>query len=281
MITPTVLLLDVTRRCNADCEICGRRFWTGAPPPDMSRELALRLVELRFIERVCLGQYGEPTLWPHLAETAARAHELGKYCWTTTNGSLLDNGKAYELLEAGIDKVILSIDAIDPEVYGALRVNLNWFRVLSHLDRFIALRNTGFQTRIVVNCVRSPENANRSEADIRAFWLRRGVDGVAFTPEIDVSPRPGTVSGPPIECERPYRHLTVRVDGQLMLCCRDCHGVPEKLGSVLCGGELEAYNSLPFTKLRNALESGQNVPAICRGCRAHWQNPRRPVRAPR
>jgi MoaA/NifB/PqqE/SkfB family radical SAM enzyme len=106
------------------------------------------------VEKVCFGQYGEPTLWPHLADAVALAASLGRYSWTTTNGSLLDNGRAWELLDAGINKVIWSIDAIDPDVYDRVRKNLNWFRVLENLDRFIALRNTGFKARIVVNCVR-------------------------------------------------------------------------------------------------------------------------------
>jgi hypothetical protein len=280
MITPGALLLDVTRRCNADCPICGRRFWTGKPPPDMSRDLALELIQLPFIDRVCLGQYGEPTLWPHLVEAANLSASLGKYVWTTTNGSLLDETLAWELLDAGIDKVIFSIDAIDPEIYDRLRANLNWFRVLANLDRFIALRNTAFKTRIVVNCVRCPENAARTDAEIRTFWLVRGVDGVAFTPEIDVSPRWGVLSGAPIECERPYEHLTVRSDGELMLCCRDCHSAHGGLGSVGGAHVLETYNNRHFAKIRQALKSGQNYPAMCKGCRAHWSDCRKPVRGP-
>jgi len=281
MTTPTALLLDVTRRCNANCRICGRRFWPlDQPLPSMDPDLALRLIKLDYIDRVCFGQYGEPLLWPYLAEAVDLANSLGKYTWTTTNGALMTASMGDELIRAGIDKVIFSIDAIDAPTYNALRTNLNWSIVLKNVDDFIEARKyAGQKLRIVVNCVRSPENSARTDAEIREFWLARGIDGVAISKECDVSPVLGTLSGPPIVCERPYDHLTVRADGRLMFCCRDCHDAAGDLGS-FGDNPMIAFRGPAFTALRRALETGKDYPAMCRGCRSHWPDVRPPKRAP-
>ena len=280
MILPSALLLDVTRRCNALCRICGRRFWpANASTPDMDLGLALRLIELPSIDRVCFGQYGEPLLWPHLVRAVRHATDLGRSTWMTTNGQLLSEVKTRTLLDARIGKIILSIDALDPLTYERLRPGLTWAKVIAHLDQLVTIRNQYHHaTEIVVNLVRSPENAPSSDADVRAYFLTRGVDGVAITPEIDVSPpKTSTLSGPPIQCERPYDHLTIRADGQLMLCCRDCHDVAGDLGDAT--DPIAAYNGVAFTRIRRALDTGLNMPSICVGCRAHWPDCRKPVRS--
>lgn len=275
MIKPTALLVEVTNRCNADCLICGRRFWT-REQGDMDYRLYQKLVALPSIDRVCLGQYGEPTLWPHLTKAIALAKHHGHYVWTTSNGQLVTEKMAIGFLDTSLDKIIFSVDAIDRVTYERLRPGLSWKTVLANVTRIHTIRERfGYPMRIAVNVVRTPE-LKASDDEIRSFWQGR-VDGVAITPESDVSPRPGTCSGPPIECERPTDHLTVRWDGELMLCCRDCHG--EMLfGDVAAIDPIALYNSDEFNALRKALATGEDYPAICRGCRAHWPDKRDPIR---
>ena len=138
MIKPPALLVEVTNRCNANCRICGRRWWKRGLG-DLDYALYERLVALPYVERVCLGQYGEPTLWPHLVAATALAKRLGRYVWTTTNGQLVDAELTRGLLDAGLDKIIFSIDAIDRETYEHMRPGLQWKTVMGNLDRFKAL----------------------------------------------------------------------------------------------------------------------------------------------
>ncbi len=282
MIFPQALLLDVTRRCNAQCLVCGRRFWPkGTKLVDMPLSLALRLIDLPPIDRVCFGQYGEPLLWPYLARAVKYASTRKLFTWMTTNGQLLHESAATNLLAAGLGKIIISIDALDAAIYETLRPGLSFSKVLRNLETFVALRDRHqAETTVVVNLVRSSENAQWPDDDVRAFFRARGADGVAVTPEIDVSPpRDRTVDGAPIHCERPYEHLTVRADGQLMMCCRDCHDVAGFLGDVRENDPIEIFNGLAMSSIRRALETGVGLPSICVGCRAHFADCRRPIRA--
>jgi MoaA/NifB/PqqE/SkfB family radical SAM enzyme len=245
----------------------------------MTLALALRLIDLPSIERVCFGQYGEPLLWPYLSRAVLYASTRSHYTWLTTNGQLLEEHMIGKLLDAGISKIIISIDALDPITYEKLRPGLEFNRVMRNLQTLVRLRAERDTPEIVVNLVRSQENEESSDGDVRAFFLAHGVDGVAITPEIDVSPpKESNASGDPINCERPYRHLTVHASGELMLCCRDCHSVAGPLGSVL-PDPLAAYNGEAMTAIRRALETGEGMPSICRGCRAHWPDCRKPIRA--
>lgn len=280
MVEPVALLLDITRRCNANCRICGRRYWTEKPPPDMPLDLALRLIDLPYIERVKLGGYGEPFLWPHLVAATKRASEQEKYVWTTTNGQLATESKMRALLDAGICKIIFSIDSIRESTYAKLRTNLDLPTVLGNLETAARLRGSSYPARLVVNYVRSVENVTESDESVRAFLEDHGADGVCITPEVDVSPLKGTRGGEPIVCERPYIHLTVRADGQLQICCRDGHGDVEGLGSVVDQDPLVLYNAEPFCAIRKALETGEGYPALCQGCRVHFDDRRPPKRAP-
>ncbi len=99
----------------------------------------------------------------------------------------------------------------------------------------------------------------------------------AITPEADVSPVPGVASGPGVVCERPDEHLTVRADGEVVLCCRDAHML-WRFGNVNDHNPLEIFNSLNFNVTRDAIASGVACPAMCRGCRVHWPDARKPVR---
>jgi radical SAM protein with 4Fe4S-binding SPASM domain len=242
----------------------------------MDYDLYKSLVALPSIDRVCLGQYGEPTLWPHLLRAIALAKKHDHYVWTTSNGQLVTEKMATGFLDTGLDKIIFSIDAIDRETYEHLRPGLSWDTVIDNVTRLYEMReHYGYDLRVVVNVVRTAE-LKATDKEVRAFWDGH-VDGVAITPEVDVSPLHGVCSEKPISCERVTDHLTIRWDGEMMMCCRDCHG--EMLfGDVSEDDPLRLYNSDEFNALRHALETGQDYPEICRGCRAFWPDRRDPVR---
>lgn len=276
MRTPKALLVEVTNRCNADCLICGRRWWTAPLLADMKFTDFKRLLDLSQVRRVCLGQYGEPLLYKRLAAATEYAKAVGCYVWTTTNGQLLDETRGKALLDAGLDKLIVSVDHIDKESYERSRCNLQWETVIGNVDRFRAMRDEGgYATELLVAVTLDRNTPIR--ADYTRFWDGR-VDGVAFSNEVDVSIVEGTLSGGPIKCERPYDHLTVRVDGSVVLCCRDCHMVCS-FGNAYLEDPLKIFNSAAFEAVRRAMAKGEDYPAICKGCRGFWADRRPPVRA--
>jgi len=92
---------------------------------DFSPELFTRLeAALPHIEALVLNGVGEPLLNPHLESFIHRAKKLmppSGWIGFQTNGLLMTQLRAVSLVDAGLDKVCISIDAISPELFKKMR----------------------------------------------------------------------------------------------------------------------------------------------------------------
>ena len=69
--------------------------------------------------------------------------------------------RSKELLEAGLDVIIFSIDSLKKEVYEKIRVRLNFEEVMKNALKFIELRNLiRPQTEIWFRMIRQESNKN-------------------------------------------------------------------------------------------------------------------------
>ncbi|MGE0640509.1 MAG: GTP 3',8-cyclase MoaA [Thermoanaerobaculia bacterium] len=118
------LRISVTDRCNFRCTYCMPRELFGADHPFLARPLILTFEE---IDRaaglfVPLGVRkirltgGEPLLRRDLPELVRRLGRHGVELTLTTNGSLLAE-QAGALRAAGLDRITVSLDSLDPAVF--------------------------------------------------------------------------------------------------------------------------------------------------------------------
>ncbi|MEQ1504622.1 MAG: GTP 3',8-cyclase MoaA [Myxococcota bacterium] len=150
----TYVRVSVTDRCNYRCTYCmpaeGLAF--------LPREEVLTFEEITRIVRVLagMGVYkvrltgGEPTVRRDLPELVAMIAAIPgiRDLAMTTNGHLLDR-LAEPLARAGMRRVNVSIDAMDPEVFRTLTRGGDVVRVLAGIT---AARDAGM-TPIKLNCV--------------------------------------------------------------------------------------------------------------------------------
>ena len=118
------LYIETSSRCNINCRMCmrGSAFKSQG---DMELSLFNKLTPvfpgLKFIN---FSGIGEPLLNPGLFEMLRIAKRLmprdGETGFTT-NGMLIDREIAGELVSSGLDKIVISIDGINPETYGYIR----------------------------------------------------------------------------------------------------------------------------------------------------------------
>lgn len=123
---PAKLFVETTTRCNLNCFMCvkqnrGSEIMEG----DFSPELFARL-EPAFphIEALILNGIGEPLLNPHIESFIRRAKKLmplSAWIGFQSNGVLMTHLRAVSLVDAGLDKVCISVDAIAPERFKKLR----------------------------------------------------------------------------------------------------------------------------------------------------------------
>jgi len=116
--------VEPTTRCNLHCPTCMRRSWD-EPAADMTMAIYGRLLEdLRRIGTVRSVAYwgiGEPLVHPHLVEMIGSAHTLGLETELITNAQLLDACVARGLVEAGLDRIVVSVDGTSTAALSRIR----------------------------------------------------------------------------------------------------------------------------------------------------------------
>jgi MoaA/NifB/PqqE/SkfB family radical SAM enzyme len=110
---PGFCQIAVTNACNAHCRFCS---FPGVPPDqrlmaDPDRLLrGLKILQDKGINYLCLTG-GEPLLYPALLPVLARARDLAINTILCTNGSGLTPAYIRELQAAGLETLIISLDA--------------------------------------------------------------------------------------------------------------------------------------------------------------------------
>src|SRR5215470_7261595 len=134
---PVCLYLETTNRCNLLCQTCPRTFEDLEPPADMSWELFTRIVgQFPRIERVVLHGVGEPMMVRNLPRMIRYLKERGTYVLFNTNGTLLNNRKGAELVDAGLDELRVSLDAAESSVFKMVRGRDMFDRIVANVRVF-------------------------------------------------------------------------------------------------------------------------------------------------
>jgi len=145
----TNLRMSVTQRCNLNCIYCHAEG-------ERSPESELPLADIREILRVAakLGMRsvkftgGEPLLREDILEIV-RAVPRGMESSMTTNGILLAD-RARELKEAGLARINISLDSLDPECYREITGHDRLGDVLSGIQAALDARLTPVKLNMVV-----------------------------------------------------------------------------------------------------------------------------------
>jgi putative metalloenzyme radical SAM/SPASM domain maturase len=123
---PTKLFVETTTRCNLNCFMCvkqnrGSDICEGDFSPELFTHLEAALPR---VEALILNGIGEPLMNPHLESFIRRAKQLmPSTAWIgfQSNGVLMTSLRAETLIDAGLDTICISVDAIAPEQFKKLR----------------------------------------------------------------------------------------------------------------------------------------------------------------
>lgn len=128
--TPFVIHIDVSSACNFKCKFCFHSLdeqkleESGFSPTIMDFELFKTAVDKikEFpdkLKRLCLIRHGESLLNKRLPDMIAYAKKqnIAEQINISTNGSLLSPEMNIKLIEAGLDEVLISIEALSKEKY--------------------------------------------------------------------------------------------------------------------------------------------------------------------
>lgn len=138
------IYLEPTSRCNLACHSCIRSSWdepTGMLSSELFERLIASLKRVPSFSAMSFWGMGEPLLHPRIAEMVASASALGAETELVTNGLLLSRDTARDLIAAGLDRLIVSVDGASPEGHAAghggadlatVQENVRELRLLRH-----------------------------------------------------------------------------------------------------------------------------------------------------
>jgi len=139
---PSKLFVETTTRCNLGCVMCVKQT-SGCEmqEADMTLETFAALAPaFPHLDALILNGVGEPLLNPHLEtfiRTAKSLMPATGWVGFQSNGLLLTSLRAIALVDAGLDRICLSIDAASPELFQSLREGGD----LSDIKRALAVMN--------------------------------------------------------------------------------------------------------------------------------------------
>ena len=123
---PSKLFVEVTTLCNLQCGMCVKQNGMGGiPEGSMSPETFERLAPVfPYLDTLVLNGIGEPLLHPQLEAFIARARSLlpvGASIGFQTNGMALTDQRASSLVDAGLDRICLSLDTVTDDSFRSIR----------------------------------------------------------------------------------------------------------------------------------------------------------------
>ena len=266
--------LETTTSCNLKCFMCFQSF-DPPKPLKMEFELFKKIIDEGVKKGVCSikTQYrGEPLLDRRMPDMVRYAKERGiMEIMFNTNATLLSEGTSKALIDAGLDKIICSVDGYTKEVYENVRIGAHFETVLENIETLQNLKESMECKKpiIRVQMVDTPTNHHQIDGYIK-FWGQI-VEQVAVEDMLDWEAE--DEDSTPLEdwsCAQLWQRLLVLADGDVLPCCRAMKGGTEKLFTLGNAHETsleELWNGEELNRLRSLHRKGRSHEIkMCRAC---------------
>lgn len=140
------IYIEPTNACNLSCRTCIRNVWEDAGEGIMSGEVFASLLQgiadFGDVQTLAFAGFGEPLLHPGFADMVKQATSKGLRTEVTTNALLLTRELAQNMINAGIDQLVVSIDGTSAESFGDVRTGASLERVVKNVQQFSKLGET-------------------------------------------------------------------------------------------------------------------------------------------
>lgn len=242
--TPFVLFVDPSSACNFRCKFCpngntaliretGR--WQGPMDFALYRKIVDDLKEFDEPLKVLrLYKDGEPFLNKRFADMVRYARENGvtRSIDTTTNGSLLDLENIKPVLDAGIDRINISVDGLSSEKFVEFAgAKVDFDKFVGNIRRLYEIKGDCEILIKIAGDFLSEEEKERFFRIFGDYADRIFIENVApCWPEFEVADRLGIsmekgIYGQPIgevmTCPYIFYSLSINSDGLVSLCFLD------------------------------------------------------------
>ncbi|MDR3203568.1 MAG: radical SAM protein [Deltaproteobacteria bacterium] len=255
---------ELKRACNLKCPVCPNADSPSIKAVQPKRELEPTTVK-NLIDQglkssqasMGFGGLWEPLLSPNLVDLIAYGRQNGLIeAMFNTNGLLLSPNLSRDLIEAGLTRIMISLDAVTEKTYAQMRPGSDFRLVKNNIYELLDIKQ---KLRLKLPLIRLSfcltKHNQRELPQFLATWqglvdffsiqryglLRRG--GPDLFANLPLSP------AAPRRCAQPFKRLSVGHDGLVYPCC-DLSGLNLPLGSIYEQDLLTLWNEKSLSLIR-------------------------------
>ena len=269
---PLDLSIEAVDWCNYECPYCPRAVERGSKAR-IDRQAFERLID-EYAERThglaAVGfDRGEPMLDSHLEDKVRYIRDRGIVdIIVTTNAVYLSPARSRKLIEAGVTKLHVSMDAATQETYTVCRGG-DLAKVEANILEFVAIRDQMgsrlpiLRTSFVVN------ELNEHEVELFEQKWCDVADYVEFQDCVDHSRINNLLDfeTEPFHCQYPFQSSSVTATGAILACC-SFYATHFELGNIQSGDTLDqTFNGETMQMLRRTFREKKDFHIVCKNCR--------------
>lgn len=288
---PFSVSIEPTTACNLRCPECpsGLRAFsrdTGNLKEDFFRRFIAELGDNLFY--LTFYFQGEPYINPKFLDMVRYAHERGIYTSTSTNAHFLNDEKARQTVESGLDRLIISIDGSTQEVYEAYRKSGKLDKVLEGTKNIVKWKKklNSRSPHIIFQFLVVRPNEHQIEA-VRQLAKTIGVDELKLKTAQIYDYKNGHPLIPTIEkyarykeqadgtfkikhrllnqCWKLWHSCVITWDGWIVPCCFD-KDATYKLGNLSHQSFVDIWKNKAYQGFRTQILKGRDQIDICTNC---------------
>lgn len=288
---PFAASIEPTTACNLGCPECPsglKQFTreTGKIKLDEHKQLLRNMGKQLFY----INYYfqGEPFLHPDFLELIAQAKKHKIYTATSTNAHFINKEKAKEIVNSGLDRLIISIDGLTQETYEKYRVKGKLHKVIEGAKAMVEAKkelksstpHLIFQFLVVKpneheipQVFELAKEMNIDEVRLKTAQLYNFENGNDLMPENKkysryVRTKNGTYKSKYKQknnCWRMWSSTVLTWDGKVVPCCFD-KDAQHVLGCATSTPFKQIWNSEKYYAFRKAVFTSRESIDICKNC---------------
>ena len=244
---------------------------------DDMKQFPRKLKMLRF------AAIGEPLLHPQIADMIAYAKQadIADSVDIVTNGSMLTNELSDKLIDAGLDRLRISVDGISDESFLANTGTKVGFGDYVERIKYFHDHNKSahIYIKIIDYMIQRPGERERFFSTFEPICDSIAVEHLTPTiSEIDYDSFSGNIKADKPQngevllhtniCPQPFYMMQINPDGKVVPCCSMKY--PAILGDVKTASVQEVWNGSEFNSFRiRMLDGVQNAGSVCAGCKLY------------
>ena len=199
--------------------------------------------------------------------------DASKFVVIITNGELLDRFSPEDIVQSGLDSLIISLNAHSRETYESINNGLDYDRVMNNVSRI--LENSAMRKKTKLGFVLTDQNGHEVYEATR-YWKERGVStrvagltnrAGSLDQFENIRPKSGYYNGSGLAavrrrlsggvrralgCHIPFYEMSILFNGDVLICSEDWHRATV-VGNAKTQPLREIWNSKKINEIRRLL----------------------------